>query len=576
MDVDCEPPHSSTASPSPLLQPPPSTHDSSCICSECAEHDSAHVQPQGLDECERVLPAVNGGVSTLATAQPSPPTLLPPTPIRLSVSSFTSHPAVVNALYPTVSPHPGLAVWSLHESDFPLTTAEPHHKPLYFDAITHIKAAAEHMPAIPFNLPDRGSSGDCKDEQPQPTDPRVLTDVLALVKEGRDNTADEKPEMALYQKDIPFSAWQPTEQQPMAPQPQQQQQQQQQPQEQPQQQQPEQTPPPIRSPFNPHLFVHEPTNLSCLMDDHDFPGFTTPSWYVKKPGSFFCMHVEQLFAPFYNLCYDGSTTWWVVQRDTRGKLNDYMVRRARRLYGVPEDVKLSEEEAEAVHGLLFTKQVMFHPDDLIRAGVVLSEVKQEAGMVVVGDGDVVHLGMTTVASSEQRAVTGESQRERGHQLPAYPVAHYRPARARRVDALAAAFMAANATPRRHGARESEEAAGCHTGRAHQPPRRSALRAALELGIPPTAESAVRTQADGGHTPPRHVDGHHTAARRTSAGGGGGQHRRRAGGDEGQSGGGVAAEALTTAGRDHAKEAVCVSKQSAVNTNINTASTTDVA
>lgn len=68
------------------------------------------------------------------------------------------------------------------------------------------------------------------------------------------------------------------------------------------------------SPFNPNLFCRDPnTNLCCLMLFYSFPGFTSASWYVKTDGSFFCMHVEQLFAPFYNLCYEGSTTWWVVK-----------------------------------------------------------------------------------------------------------------------------------------------------------------------------------------------------------------------------------------------------------------------
>ena len=67
----------------------------------------------------------------------------------------------------------------------------------------------------------------------------------------------------------------------------------------------------IHSPFNPYLCSRDPANLCCLMPDSHFGGFTSPAWYRKTPGSFFCLHVEQLFAPFYNLCYHGATTWVV-------------------------------------------------------------------------------------------------------------------------------------------------------------------------------------------------------------------------------------------------------------------------
>ena len=61
-------------------------------------------------------------------------------------------------------------------------------------------------------------------------------------------------------------------------------------------------------------------------------------------GLLLCMHVEQLFAPFYNLCYEGSTTWWVVRREDREALNQYVVARAKRWYGVDEGEGLTGEE----------------------------------------------------------------------------------------------------------------------------------------------------------------------------------------------------------------------------------------
>jgi hypothetical protein len=162
------------------------------------------------------------------------------------------------------------------------------------------------------------------------------------------------------------------------------------------------------SPFNPHRFALDPTNLCSLMPDHFFRGFSSPSWYVKQPGSYFCMHVEQLFAPFYNLCYEGGTTWWIVHDEDRLRLDEYVIARAREWYDLPADVQLSRVEQDAVRGLLYTKHVVFHPEDLIAAGIRLTEITQTAGQLVIGRGDAVHSGMASVppdlAASRARSV----------------------------------------------------------------------------------------------------------------------------------------------------------------------------
>jgi len=175
----------------------------------------------------------------------------------------------------------------------------------------------------------------------------------------------------------------------------------------------------IPSPFNPHRYAYDPTNLCYLMPDDNFPGFSKPSWYVKTPGSSFCMHVEQLFAPFYNLCYRGSTTWWVVRREDSEKLNEYIVMRARKWYDVPTDERLLDEERKAIAGLLYTKHVVFHPDELVAAGIRVTELTQEKGRIVIGAGDVVHFGMATVPPGylRQTGVTGRSVNEAVNFMP---------------------------------------------------------------------------------------------------------------------------------------------------------------
>ena len=99
---------------------------------------------------------------------------------------------------------------------------------------------------------------------------------------------------------------------------------------------------------------------------------------------------------FYNLCYAGGTTWWVVQDADRDRFDEYVVAQARDWYRVPTDVQLSKAEQEAMRGLLYTKHVVLHSEDLAAAGIRLTEIAQAAGQLVVGRGDVIHFGMATM------------------------------------------------------------------------------------------------------------------------------------------------------------------------------------
>jgi hypothetical protein len=330
---------------------------------------------------------------SLLSFPPAPHTTLASAAISLGETSllFTTHFIVLEALYSPHSAHPGLTFWSLDHAGFPLTAAAAL-RPPHFNSIRSTPATTYHMPVVPFNLPDHSEvvegelpsqyrrrglrktskrlSGnvDSKSDNDDDDD-----DVLCDVKESHQPPL-KKPRMVMYQKDNEqFSAWQsPVDTSLSVPL--------------------LETTVPIYSPFNTHLFSLEPTNLCSLMSDFPFHGFSSPSWYVKEPGSFFCQHVEQLFAPFYNICYEGSTTWWVVRREDREVLDQYLVKRAKQWYGVSEGVDLSYEEERAVEGLLLTKAVVFHPDDVAEAGVRLSKVKQVASSVVVRDGDLVHFG----------------------------------------------------------------------------------------------------------------------------------------------------------------------------------------
>ena len=329
-----------------------------------------------------------------STARPTTPTVLHPLPFSWRDSRtadaaacrlFVADTGVPQLLYADNTPHPGLSCWGLQVHDFPLyPTFDALKPPRYSQLKSHKKAKIYHMPVVPFDLPahDITEVGKLGKSYKRPTDPRVLTDVLALVKLPHSTRAvmldEAKLEVVTYQRDIEsFSGWQIMEWAQL--------------------EDAKREATTVRSPFNPHRFAYDAASSLCyLMPDHSFHGFTSPSWYRKTPGSFFCLHVEQLYAPFYNLCYEGSTTWWAVRQEDRQLLDQYVVQRARQWYDVPANVQLSATEEEAVRGLLYTKHVLFHPDDLVAAGIRVTEVTQLKGQVVLGRGDVVHFGVTTV------------------------------------------------------------------------------------------------------------------------------------------------------------------------------------
>lgn len=279
-------------------------------------------------------------------------------------------------------PHPGLVFVELSRRDFPLTGY--HRPPFYRNNPSLVKAETYYMPLVPFDLPawNTKAVGTVQQLYKHPPE-RVLRCSLNAVKEPHPSRTEMlKPgalQRILYQKDNENpSVWQkPSFTKTLAK---------------------TQCKNAFISPFNPHCFAFDRTSLCSFMLDRAFGGFTSPSWYMKSPGSFFCLHVEQLSGPFYNLCYEGGTTWWVVQREDRQKLDSYIVQKAKEWFDVPAGLQLSAAEQAAMAGLLYTKRIIFHPADLAGAGIGfrLTEVRQEADMVVAGMGVLVHFGFTAV------------------------------------------------------------------------------------------------------------------------------------------------------------------------------------
>ena len=346
----------SSAAAAVELSSPPDTDDAEPSTS------SSHAPPP--------LPALESPLAY--TALPS---------LRASSTPFTSLRAVLDDVYSH-----GLSHWSLQAPDFPLTRGPHAIAPPSCDKLAHTKAHKHAMPLVTFNLPERrvGQRSSARRAE-------VQTDPLSLLREQRTYRTDGFT-VVWYEKDNGFNGWKvgtkrrrgtdshsgsrKRQQTAAAP-----------------------ATPASLSPLNPLLFCLEPDNLSSIMqfaasgEAWHFPGFSSPFWYRKTPGTFFCMHPEQLHAPFYNLCYEGGTTWWVVRREHRNELDAYVAEQAKQCYGVAE---LTSDEAEAVRGLLYTKQVVFHPEELLAAGVPLTRIEQVAGTVVVGDGDLIHFGTTAV------------------------------------------------------------------------------------------------------------------------------------------------------------------------------------
>ena len=363
-----------------------------------------------------------------ATVPPPPPPPLP-NPLHLTATAFTfarppsdtsrlfiTDSAVLNDLYCDSTAHPGLSYWQLDTTDHPSTGLQrpPHLK----NDAANSRTTTYRMPVVPFDLPSADSTevGTAQrlfekntSAAGTATDERVMSGVLELVKErpmaaeGRHtqeevNSSRDGPTVVTYQKDIErHSAWQKPSFIELKRE--------------------RQLNDVFPSPFNPHRFALSVLSLLYLLPRLLFLGFAVPSWYVKTAGSFFCLHVEQLFAPFYNLCYEGSTTWYVVRGEDRERLNAYIVERAKQWYGVPDSGVLSEAEGKAVQGLLYTKRVLFHPDDLVAAGIHLTKVVQRPGQVVLGRGDCVHFGLTTVPADRELHKNARSVNEAVNFMP---------------------------------------------------------------------------------------------------------------------------------------------------------------
>jgi JmjC domain, hydroxylase len=142
--------------------------------------------------------------------------------------------------------------------------------------------------------------------------------------------------------------------------------------------------------LNTNLFNHgQRLSLMTLMDSDTFAGFDSAFIYCKLGNSFFKMHVEQLFAPFYNYCWQGSTVWYAVMEEDRQAFMRFLIDKVGEQHNIGQ---VTAEEEKLFLALLYSKQIFLDPFDLHNAGVPVYRVCQRENQIIIGSGTVIHWG----------------------------------------------------------------------------------------------------------------------------------------------------------------------------------------
>jgi JmjC domain, hydroxylase len=297
-------------------------------------------------------------------------------------TAFPFFSDVYASLYDSSSPHRGIAVWRVQPADDPLVCREGE-RPSQLHSLLTQPSRVYFMAWTEFNMPD-------KDRYPGDGD-----EVRSFVQLYEQSMTHARPvgaqrfaqwrsdgsniELIPYMKDMEdHDIWGEID-----------------------------SSTPIRHFLNTKLFKNDSLNLLRLLSDTGparFPGFVTPSCYCKSSGSFFCCHVEQLHAPFYNFCLKGSTTWWAVVKADWSKFAALFIHRVKAFYPLFSSRNMTAEEDSLLLSLLYAKRALINPQHILEAGIRVFQVVQQQGDVVIGDGEVVHLGICTQDLSINEAI----------------------------------------------------------------------------------------------------------------------------------------------------------------------------
>jgi hypothetical protein len=153
--------------------------------------------------------------------------------------------------------------------------------------------------------------------------------------------------------------------------------------------------------LNTNLFANHKRSLLSLIPDR-FAGVTDAYCYLKTINSVFRIHIEPMFFDSYNYCWQGGSIWWFVKEEDLKALQAFVVDRVRRVFGLRH--QLTEDEERLCMMLLYSRQLMFSPQQMIDAGVPLTRVEQTEGMIVMTRGYVFHQGIVMGDGSIQEAI----------------------------------------------------------------------------------------------------------------------------------------------------------------------------
>jgi hypothetical protein len=160
-----------------------------------------------------------------------------------------------------------------------------------------------------------------------------------------------------------------------------------------------------------NLFMNDRRNLLIIQPrvQRRFSGFLTAFTYCKFSGSFFCAHVEQLFAPFYNSARRAARPGGRRRDLVRGAagrlggLERFFVLYAAAHYKLNHDA-ISADERALLLALMYAKRAFIDPRLMMACGIRVLHIEQPTGDVVLGDGDVVHLGCCTDSHAINAAI----------------------------------------------------------------------------------------------------------------------------------------------------------------------------
>jgi hypothetical protein len=129
-------------------------------------------------------------------------------------------------------------------------------------------------------------------------------------------------------------------------------------------------------------------------------------WYDKAAANWFCLHVEGMYSHFMNVCHQGSTIWYYIEAQHEDRLLTYLhnVIVAPQLnWPSPWDQR-ETAPFDIIRSFLYSKSLFVHPGHLAAAGIPVHRLEQGQNMAVLGEGTIIHFGISGDSRSLNEAV----------------------------------------------------------------------------------------------------------------------------------------------------------------------------